>query len=269
MESMMAAVPALLLNMRATDFLPAPCLNGNSAAVDEDSDDEGERDEHAGSKRADQPRHNGHSGDGEEKEKDEEEEEEEDEEEEEVEEEEEEEEGNPNALEPIFAEKIKVPIDLSAQFDKMYRLNPLVKIVTSTDIRCFERGSSISISKDALRSSEAFIVHSGFGNETFESVLRQVVIVPESMASAAKVLMGIIAEHQVQRQQYFLSLENKGSIGSIKRKRDEPAGSIGWGSKGIVTVNSIKSTESGKHLDINILLQLMHAFVAAGVLTLD
>jgi hypothetical protein len=273
MKSMMAAVPAILNNMRATDFLPAPCLNGNGAAVDEDLDDEDGSDERAVSTKAEQraARHNGKSGKDEENEEVVDEEEEEDEEEEdEEEEEEEEEEENHNALEPILAEKMKVPIDLSAQFDKMYRINPLVKVITSTDIRCFERGSSASIPKDAQSSSEAFVVHSGFGNETFESVLRQVVIVPNSMASAAKVLMGIIAEHQVQRQQFFISLEENRSNRSTKRKRGEPVEcSFSWGGSSFVTVNHIKGTESGRSLDVSILFQLMQAFVAAGVLTLD
>jgi hypothetical protein len=258
---MMAAVPALLKQMRATDFLPAPCLNGSSAAVEKDSDDEGGMDDDKNvdsealnlklMKKWKNDESEGEEDNGEE---------------EEVEEEEEEEE-NHNALEPICAEDMEVPANQHLDFDTTYRVNPLVKVVTSTDIRCFERGSSVS--KDALSSSEAFIVHSGFGNETFESVLRQVVIVPEIMVPAAKVLMNIIAEHQVARQRFFGSIEVARMRGpELKRKRGEPANDTpSWDSVEALSVGSLWRKCSDKSVDTKIPGQLVQAFVAAGALT--
>jgi hypothetical protein len=45
--------------------------------------------------------------------------------------------------------------------------------------------------------SEVFIVHSSYGNETFESVLRQVIIVKKSMCPAAYRIIELFNAHQV------------------------------------------------------------------------
>jgi hypothetical protein len=89
--------------------------------------------------------------------------------------------------------------------DSKFRINPLVTVISSGDLSKFRndqsnknkmKGSQLEIKND----SEVFIVHSSYGNETFESVLRQVIVVKKSMCPGAYRIIELFNKHQSWRQ---------------------------------------------------------------------
>ena len=76
-----------------------------------------------------------------------------------------------------------------------------------------------------LDNTRVYIVHSSFGNETFESVLRQPVVVPYENINIVNHMIAMFEDYQIQRQkQLILTTTSSSSISSsnlLKRKRQE------------------------------------------------
>ena len=243
MQNILGSVPAILKNMKPSDFLPLPCLrlksrkvvNGNRdkiVAADSGQSEEESNLDHTADNRK---RRLVEEVEGEEEEEDEEEEDEVEEEEDE-EEEEEEEEGDEelsyNSLEPILYHNI---LPTSNHKDCLYRMNPLVRIISSQDISKYGGTDKSKVSTKAGQSlkgndlnrsddeeMQVYIVHSGFGNDTYESILRQAVVVPRRLVKIADRLVLMFSNFQIDRQQALIeNLKPTTSIKSLKRGRIE------------------------------------------------
>ena len=152
--------------------------------------------------------------------------------------------------------------------DQRYRINPLVKVITSTDIKQFQRGARSSDKNDTGSDSDAqaYIVHASYGNETFESVLRQVIIVPQAMHVPAMLLVSAIALHQKARQRTY---EYHSQRSTKKRGLDHDFRENEWHSTSCVTVKSIAFVSISAPESLQLTHQLLEAFVLAGALTLE
>ena len=263
MEDIIAAVPRLLERMRSSDFLPVPCLNVTAPLDEKETSSSGAgcidskpSIEKTGEEETsfDEPDEDEDDDDDDDNDND--------------------DDTNPNTPDPIYAENIPKVVVHDMNLDQRYRINPLVKIITSTDIKQFQRGASSSDKnhKDSDSDSQAYIVHAGYGNETFESVLRQVVIVPKAMELSAVLLASAITLHQKARQRTY---EFEGQRSTKKRGRDHEVSDNEWHSTCCVTVKSIACiTKKSKGLvstpdPLQLTRQLLDAFVLAGALTLE
>jgi hypothetical protein len=177
--------------------------------------------------------------------------------------EEDEEEESDNSLNPIIAEN--VPIHPSLHKDVInpiaanvsFRINPLVTIISSGDLSKFRNDQSNKSklngkngTDEGDNNSEVFIVHSSYGNETFESVLRQVVIVKKSMCSVAH----RIIENFNANQGWRLRATEKDSKDSCINK---------WHKSALIRATDISNILKEEVSDA---IQLLSAFTAAGAL---
>ena len=197
MKALMESIPLILRNMEASDFLPLPCLRVVNETVDQETNNDAkvEEEEEEGDDNED-------DNDDEEGEEDEEE------------EEEEEDEPNHNTLKPIFycLHSISTPSP-NNPLTLSFRLNPLVRIISSDDL-----GKFTNCVKNKLDSAnQVYVVHSSFGNETFESVLRQAVVFPYTMVDHVEALLEVFKEYQLERQGGYGRLgEEKEELGVEK-----------------------------------------------------
>ena len=270
--------------MESEDFLPRPCLLRNYT---EGNDGKGNDKEEGISKNRSTLSNKNvkikNDKDGNESdahEDDDEEEEEEDEEEEEG--EEEEEDKNPNSLEPInYSSSL---FDIEEEFCQ-YRINPLVKIISSEHLSKFRRGTKSNTknvgngknekneknSDDKDSENVVYVVHSSFGNETFESVLRQVVLIPCKISNAANALLELLKIHQKNRQRIYA--ENSRIMDLALKGYDlndfSEEASDSWDSTGHITVKLLRnSIPTSSYFPTNKeLTRLFHVFTLAGVFT--
>jgi hypothetical protein len=254
MDDMLTAVPLLLQKLRSSDILPAPCLKEFHHVVKEEEEElrdrlelnkeEDEEDEGLASECWQE---------GDDKER------------------------HPNSPNVIYAEKLGRRQGKSAHYDKLFRLNPLVKIITSADIKQFQRNAPEEKWVDTIKKSQlpkwdqptnsmAYIVHAGYGNETYDSVLRQVIIIPELLRSSAELLLEAFTEHQEARLAVFTSDNQKATK---KRDRDhEIIVDQQWQNTGQLTIRSIAKHGANWKFDLQDMGQVFEAFFVAGALTL-
>ena len=109
-------------------------------------------------------------------------------------------------------------------------------------------------------------MHAGYGNETFESVLRQVIIVPQAMNLPAVLLVSAITLHQKARQRIH---EFDSQRSTKKRGHDHEIRENEWHSTSCVTVKSIAFISRSAPDSLQLTHQLLEAFVLAGALTLE
>ena len=258
MDDMLTAVPLLLQKLRSSDILPAPCLKEFVHVVKEEEEDLRDRmnmkreafnEEDIGLQSAcwqegdDNERH-------------------------------------PNSPNVIYAEKLGRRQGKSSNYDKLFRLNPLVKIITSADIKQFQRNAPeekwiVPIVPDRNSrlpkweqpsNSMAYIVHAGYGNETYDSVLRQVIIIPDLLRSSADLLLEAFTKHQEARLAVFTSDNQKATK---KRDRDhEVIVDQQWESTGQLTIRSIAKHGVNWNYDLQDMGKVFEAFFVAGALTL-
>jgi hypothetical protein len=255
MDDMLMAVPLLLQKLRSSDILPAPCLKEFHHVEKEEEEELRDRlkmvqedfdEEDIGLQSAcwqegdDNERH-------------------------------------PNSPNVIYAEKLGRRQGKSANYDKLFRLNPLVKIITSADIKQFQRNAPeekwIKTDRNSRlpkweqpSNSMAYIVHAGYGNETYDSVLRQVIIIPDLLRSSAELLLEAFRKHQEARLAVFTSDNQKATK---KRDRDhEFIVDQQWQSTGQLTIRSIAKHGVNWKYDLQDMGQVFEAFFVAGALTL-
>lgn len=256
MDDMLTAVPLLLQKLKSSDILPAPCLKEFIHVEKKDEQELREfmvmrkevflEEEHSELENIrwqegdDQERH-------------------------------------PNSPNVIYADKLGRKQGKSANYDKLFRLNPLVKIITSSDIKQFQRGASkeewIDIDRnsrerkrDQPTNSMAYIVHAGYGNETYDSVLRQVIIISDLLRSSADLLLEVFTKHQEARLALFTSDNQKAT-----KKRDRNHEAIvdqQWQSTGQLTIRSIAKRSVNESYDLQDMGKVFEAFFVAGALTL-
>lgn len=250
----METVPTLLEQMKPSDFLPLPCLRL------QDQDENKEATSSSCSSRSVVEKEGGSDEDDEE-----------DEEEVEEEEDEDEEEESDNSLNPIIAENVPMHPALhkdvinSIAANVPFRINPLVTIISSGDLSKFRNDQS---NKNKLNGkygkdegdndSEVFIVHSSYGNETFESVLRQVVIVKKSMCSVAHRILEMFNANQGWR----LRATEKDSKDSCINPHNQYIINK-WHKSAFIRANDISNILKEEVSDA---IQLLSAFTAAGAL---
>lgn len=254
MDDMLTAVPLLLQKLKSSDILPAPCLK---KFIHVEEKEEKELRENLEMRR-EVLLETGFESDcwqeGDDNER------------------------HPNSPNVIYADKLGRRQGKSANYDKLFRLNPLAKIITSSDIKQFQRGASkekifIEIDRnfeghkwDKPTNSMAYIVHAGYGNETYDSVLRQVIIIPLSLRSSADLLLEVFTKHQEVRLAAFTSDNQKATK---KRDRDHEAiVDQQWQSTGHLTIRSIALRSVNEKYDLQDMGKVFEAFFVAGALTL-
>jgi hypothetical protein len=255
MDDMLTALPLLLQKLRSSDILPAPCLKEFVHVVKEEEEELRDRLEmkKAVFHEEDEGLQSACWQEGDDDER------------------------HPNSPNVIYAEKFGRRQGKSANYDKLFRINPLVKIITSADIKQFQRNAPkekwIKIDRksrlpkwDQPTNSMAYIVHAGYGNETYDSVLRQVIIIPEDLRSSAELLLQAFTKHQEARLAVFTSDNQKATK---KRDRDhEIIVDQQWQSTGQLTIRSIAPHSVNWKYDLQDMGQVFEAFFVAGALTL-
>ena len=247
-RDLLADLPAILNGLEASDFLPAPCLDANSLIKIESGSGE-EEEESEGNEEEKEVEE---EGDGEE--------ENEVEENEEEEEEDEEEEGNFNISAPINTDMID---DIICPENTKFRINPLARIIAPSDIQRYNPDAS-QPSSDEEEEEVVFVVHVAYGNETFESVLRQTVMVPRAYIPAALNLMELMNKHQLARQSTNKSVSEK------KRKRTGTENSCHsvWSETSHLTPYQLKGMfPKMKGNELLFFTKVLLMFEAAGALT--
>ena len=203
---------------------------------------------------------------------------------EEEEEEEEEEEGNHNISPPIHAASFSLtifPDDSIA--NPRYRINPLARIIAPSDTQRYNTDAGQSSSSDKVKKNEekveeeeedkVFVVHVAYGNETFESVLRQTVIVPHGLIPATLGLMALMNKHQLNRQAINKEVDSAHLDKAVEKKRKradtEISSDIPWSETSHIRLSQLtRSLPSiSSKLTQTSASQVLQAFEAAGALT--
>ena len=162
------------------------------------------------------------------------------------------------------------------RIDIRFRINPLALLINNDDLDRFmvcDKATTTVAGDD--EEDVIYVCHFNYGNENFDSLLRQEVIIPSKYVHIAKVLGHLITNHQLSRKKYYL--RNEELCGRKRRHSGDDDKSYedmddAWSKTecfSYIEFNTIlkKDRNLMKHSDADV-IKLLLAFVNAGVLTI-